>query len=177
MSAGMGHPQPPWATCSVHHHPMRDKLPPHIQPKPPLSQLKTIPPHPITIHPHKQPFPLLFLHSLQVLGGHHEVSPEPSLPQDKQARFPQPSPIGEAKKSFGMLYLPWQNSSLSGTEAVLALAHSFQGGSPSGPSFPLPPLTAQTSLFEGQRGAGRPDGSEDSGKKQEGKVNAGKGSV
>ena len=31
-----------------------EKLPPHIQPKPPLSQFKTIPPCPITIHPHKQ---------------------------------------------------------------------------------------------------------------------------
>ena len=39
MPAGMGHPQPPWATCSVHHHPLGEKLPPHIQPKPPLSQL------------------------------------------------------------------------------------------------------------------------------------------
>jgi len=42
---------PPWATCSVHHHPLGEKLPPHIQPKPPLSQFKTIPPCPITIHP------------------------------------------------------------------------------------------------------------------------------
>jgi len=40
----MGHPQPPWATCSVRHHPLGEKLPPHIQPKPPLSQFKTIPP-------------------------------------------------------------------------------------------------------------------------------------
>ena len=46
----MGHPQPPWATCSVRHHPLGEKLPPHIQPKPPLSQFKTIPPCPITIH-------------------------------------------------------------------------------------------------------------------------------
>ena len=51
MPAGMGHPQPPWATCSVHHHPLGEKLPPHIQPKPPLSQFQTIPPCPITIHP------------------------------------------------------------------------------------------------------------------------------
>ena len=28
---------PPWATCSVPHHPLGEKLPPHIQPKPPLS--------------------------------------------------------------------------------------------------------------------------------------------
>ena len=60
-----------------------EKLPPNIQPKPPLSQFKTIPPCPVTIHPHKQPFPLLFIHSLQVLEGRNEVSPEPSLLQAK----------------------------------------------------------------------------------------------
>jgi len=59
MPAGMGHPQPPWATCSVRHHPLGEKLPPHLQPKPPLSQFKTIPPCPITVHPGKQPLPLL----------------------------------------------------------------------------------------------------------------------
>ena len=74
MPAGMGHPQPPWATCSVRHHPLGEKLPPHIQPKPALSQFKTIPPCPVVIHPRKQPFPLLFMHSLQVLEGHNEVS-------------------------------------------------------------------------------------------------------
>jgi len=76
---------------------MRDKLPPHIQPKPPLSQFKTIPPCPIAIHPHKQPFPLLFIRSLQVLEGHNEVSPEPSLLQAKPAQFPQPFLIGEVQ--------------------------------------------------------------------------------
>ena len=30
MPAGMGHPQPPWATCSVRHHPLGEKLPPKI---------------------------------------------------------------------------------------------------------------------------------------------------
>jgi len=28
MPAGMGHPQPPWATCSVRHHPLSEKPPP-----------------------------------------------------------------------------------------------------------------------------------------------------
>ena len=42
MPPGMGHPQPPWATCSVYHHPLSGKLPPHVQPKPPLSQFETI---------------------------------------------------------------------------------------------------------------------------------------
>jgi len=41
----------------VCHHPQCEKLPPNILPKPPLSQFKTISPCPITIHPHKQPFP------------------------------------------------------------------------------------------------------------------------
>ena len=79
----------------VHHHPLSEKLPPNILPKPPLSQFKTIPPCPITIHPHKQPFPLLFIHSLQVLEGHNEVSLEPSLLQATQAQFPQPFLLGE----------------------------------------------------------------------------------
>ena len=33
---------PPWATCSVRHHPLGEKLPPNIQTKPPLSQFNTI---------------------------------------------------------------------------------------------------------------------------------------
>jgi len=48
-----------------HHHPLCEKLLPNIQPKPLLSQFKTIPPCPITIHPRKQPFPLLFIRSLK----------------------------------------------------------------------------------------------------------------
>jgi len=43
----------------VPHHHLGEKLPPKIQPKPPLSQIKTIPPCPITLHPCKQPFPLV----------------------------------------------------------------------------------------------------------------------
>ena len=53
----------------VCHHPLCEKLPPNIQPKPPLSQFKTIPPCPITIHPRKQLFPLLLTHSFQVLDS------------------------------------------------------------------------------------------------------------
>ena len=94
MPAGMGHPQPPWATCSVRHHPLGEKLPPNIQPKPPLSQFKTIPPCPITIQPRKQLVPFPFIGSLQVMEGHNDVSPEPSLPQAKQSQFPQPFLIG-----------------------------------------------------------------------------------
>jgi len=74
MSAGMGHPQPPWATCSVRHHPLREKLPPNISPNSPLSQFKTIPPCPIAVYPREHPFLFLFIHSLQVLEGYSEVS-------------------------------------------------------------------------------------------------------
>ena len=59
------------------------------------SQYKTIPSCPITVHPRKQPFPFLFILSLQVLEGHNEVSPQPSLLQAKQAQCPQPFLIGE----------------------------------------------------------------------------------
>ena len=58
----------------------------------------TIPPCPITIHPHKQPFPLPFIHSLQVLEGHNEVFLEPSLFQAKQAQFPQAFFVGEVQR-------------------------------------------------------------------------------
>ena len=98
MPPGMGHPQPPLAACSSH-HPLGEKLPPNILPKPPLCQLKPSPPCPITVHPCKQSLPLLFICSLQVLKGHDEVSPEPSLFQAKQAKFPQPFLIGEVKLS------------------------------------------------------------------------------
>ncbi|SGA26460.1 Uncharacterised protein [Chlamydia abortus] len=57
--------------------------------------MKTIPPCPIATHPRKQPFPVLFIRSLQVLEGHSEVPPEPSLLRAQQAQFPQPFFIGE----------------------------------------------------------------------------------
>ena len=85
----LGQPAP------VCHHPLCEKLPPNIQPKPLPSQLKTVPPCPITIHPCKQLFPLLFICSFQVLEGRNEVSLEPSLLQARQAQFPQPFLIGE----------------------------------------------------------------------------------
>ena len=84
-------------------HPLCEKLPPNISPKPPLSQFKTIPPCPITIQPHKQPFPLLFIRSLQVLEGHSEVSPQPSLLQAKHAQFPQPFLTGEVLSPLTIL--------------------------------------------------------------------------
>ena len=53
----------------VRHHPLGEKLPPHIQPKPPLSQFKTIPHCPITIHPRKQPFPSCLYAPLKYCKG------------------------------------------------------------------------------------------------------------
>ena len=95
MPPGMGHPQPLGQPVPLCHHSLCEKLPPNIKSKPSLSQFKTIPPCPITIHPCKQPLPFLFIRSLQVLEGHDEVSLEPSLLQTKQAQFPQPFLVGE----------------------------------------------------------------------------------
>jgi len=52
-----------------------------------MSQLKTIAPCPITIHPRKQSFSLLFICSLQVLEDHNEVSPEPSEALNESLNF------------------------------------------------------------------------------------------
>ena len=71
-----------------------------------LSQFKTIPSCPITINPCKQPYSLLFICSLQVLEGHSDVSPEPSLLQAKQAQFPQPFLTGEVLQSSDHLSGP-----------------------------------------------------------------------
>ena len=51
-------------------------------------------------------FPLLFIHSLQILKGHNEVSPEPSLLQAKQAQFPQPFFIREVLQPSDHLHGP-----------------------------------------------------------------------
>jgi len=52
-ASGMGHPQPPWATCSVRHHPLCNELSPDIQPRSSLLQLKTVSPRPAVIPPFK----------------------------------------------------------------------------------------------------------------------------
>ena len=49
MPAGMGHPQPPWATCSVRHHPLGEKLPPDVTPRHPTSPNVTLC-HPMSPH-------------------------------------------------------------------------------------------------------------------------------
>jgi len=97
---------------------------PHIQPKPPLSQFKTIPTCPVTIRPRHQPFPLLFIRFLQVLEGHNEVSLEASLFQAKQAQFPQSFLIGEVLQPFDHSWLllnsPWPLIISSPTEIHIA---------------------------------------------------------
>ena len=103
MPPGMGH-------VPTRHHPLSEKCPPNIQPKPSLSQFKTIPPCIITIHPHKQPFPLLFMCSFQVLEGHNEVPAEPSLLQAKQSQFPQPFIIGEVLQPSDHVSVPPLNT-------------------------------------------------------------------
>ena len=50
------------------------ELPPDIQPKSSLLQLKTVPPCPAVIYPCKEFTPFLFIGSLQVLKGCSEVT-------------------------------------------------------------------------------------------------------
>ena len=95
MPPGMGHPQPPWATCSS---------------APPLFVWKNffLLSNLNLLCLSLRPFPLVLslstlvnscspscICSLQVLEGHNEISPELSLFQAKQAQFPQPFLIGE----------------------------------------------------------------------------------
>ena len=68
---GTGHPQPLWAAPGK-------ELPPNIQPKSSLFQLKTIPLCHAVIYPFKEFTPFLFIGSLQVLKGCNEVTPQPS---------------------------------------------------------------------------------------------------
>lgn len=60
-----------------------------------------------------------------------------------------PCTDGESSERH-LVYLPWQNSSLSSKEAGLGWVCSFQGDAPNGPSFPLPLLQFKMSFFEGQ---------------------------
>ncbi|XP_048819769.1 uncharacterized protein LOC125701581 [Lagopus muta] len=76
------------------HSPSKE-LPPNIQPKSFLLQLKTISPSPAVVSPFEEFTPLLGVGSLQVLIGCNEVTPQPSLLQAEQAQLPQPVLIGE----------------------------------------------------------------------------------
>jgi len=66
----------------VRHHPLGEKLPPHIQPKPPLSQFKTIVP------------------SLLCLSYHYCAEQPPQLPQME--------PRGAAQRA-GEIEFKWEN--------------------------------------------------------------------
>jgi len=84
------HPTWPWAPpgtgiynlsgqpVPAPHHSRSKELPPNIQPKSSLFQLKTFPPCPALIYPFKEFTPFLFIGSLQVLEGCNEVTPQPS---------------------------------------------------------------------------------------------------
>jgi len=66
------------------HHSLCKELPPDIQSKPSLLELKIIPPCPITIYPCKKLFSLLFIIPFKILEGCNEVSSQPSLLQAEQ---------------------------------------------------------------------------------------------
>ena len=92
----MGHPQLLWQPVPVPHHPLSKEFLPNVEHIFPLLVFKAILPCPIPIRLHKQSFPFLPIGSFQVLEGHNEVTPVPSLLQAKQAWLPQPF-MGEVK--------------------------------------------------------------------------------
>ena len=96
MPPGMGHPQLLWQPVPVPHHPLSKEFLPNVEHIFPLLVFKAILPCPIPIRLHKQSFPFLPIGSFQVLEGHNEVPPVPSLLQAKQAWLPQPF-MGEVK--------------------------------------------------------------------------------
>ena len=97
------------------HHSHSKELPPDIQPKSSLLQLKTVFPCPAIIYPFKEQTPLLFVGSLQVLEGCNEVTPLPSLLQAEQVQLPQPVFIGRDSPLIILVAFLWtlSNSSLS----------------------------------------------------------------
>ena len=88
------------------HHSQSKELPPDIQSKSSLLQLKTISPCPAVIYPFKELTPLLFIGSLSVLKGCNEVTPQPSFVQAEQAQLPQPVFIWEVFQSSDCLHGP-----------------------------------------------------------------------
>ena len=76
-----GHPQPLWAAVPAPHQSPGKALPPYIQPKSSLFQLRTVPPCPAVIYPFKEFTPFLYVGSLRVLKGCNEVTPQLSLLQ------------------------------------------------------------------------------------------------
>ena len=76
---GTGHPQPLWQPVPAPHHCLCKELPPDIQPKPSLLQLKTISSCPAVIYPSEELTPLLFVGSLLVLKGCNEVRTDTKL--------------------------------------------------------------------------------------------------
>jgi len=70
----MGHPQPLWAAVPPPDHSLGKELPPDIQPKSSLPQLKTISPCPAVIYLFKELIPLLFIRGLPLGTGNTAIS-------------------------------------------------------------------------------------------------------
>lgn len=65
--AGMGPPQPPWASCSSASPPSACQTSSYYLTLTPPVSVENHSPCPITLRPGEQPFPLLFIRSLQAL--------------------------------------------------------------------------------------------------------------
>ena len=86
-------------------HSHSKELPPGIQPKSSLLQLKTISPCPAVIYAFKELIPLLFIGSFLVLEGCNKVTLQPSLLQAEQGQLPQPMFVEELLQPFHLKYL------------------------------------------------------------------------
>lgn len=78
-----GHPVP------MLDHPFCEKILPDIQSKLPLWQLEVISSHSVTFHQKEDTDSHLTIIFFQVIVENDEVSPQPSLLQDKQPQFTQ----------------------------------------------------------------------------------------
>ena len=110
----MRHPQPLWAAVPTPHHSPSKELPPAIQPKSSLLQLKTTSPCPAIIHPLVDS-PTIYRLPLGTKSC-DEVILQPSFLQVEQAQLPQPVFIGEVlQPSDHLCGLLWtlSNSSTS----------------------------------------------------------------
>jgi len=84
---GMGHPQPLWAACSAPHHSLGKELPPDIQPKSSLPQLKSISLCPAIIYPCKELASLLIVGSWKAAMMLILAPLPPLLPSASSARL------------------------------------------------------------------------------------------
>ena len=83
LVASLGQPVP------MLDNPFSEDIFPDIQSRPPLMQLEAIASHPITSFLGEETNTHLTTASFQVVVESDKVSPQPPLPQTKQAQFPQ----------------------------------------------------------------------------------------